>query len=241
MKKVKLRLLCMLFALSFMFLIMSGMALNVSHTENSAQILDHLDFEPLERGTQNGLIQCFDVSSSGLIALGFGSGETGYVCVYDRTEFVYGYQFNVYGTYKIRWNGDNIEIGFVRGNYSVELTPEGDVVDLCYFKDANPDSLSWINLPDSNSKTVGVFTYQLRNQMGIFNLFQPYHSQLVQIDSQGNETVLYDVGFSQLLGILIILLCVVFAVSAVVVFGVYKCLKRIGTRSVRYEDEGGTV
>lgn len=54
------------------------------------------------------IISCFDVSESGLVAVGSATYGNQYIYVYDATgKFQYGYAFNNPGSYGLQWDGSD--------------------------------------------------------------------------------------------------------------------------------------
>ena len=63
------------------------------------------------------IISCFDVSESGLVAVGSATYGNQYIYVYDATgKFQYGYAFNNPGSYGLQWDGSDLIIYFVRSD-----------------------------------------------------------------------------------------------------------------------------
>ena len=77
---------------------------------------------------------------------------------------------------------------------------------------------------------VGDTEYVIRNDMGILNVFAASYSQLVTVNSSGEETVIYDVNGIQLAKTVMVLVCIdVFVV--IVVFCIVREVNKAKRKS----------
>ena len=145
-----------------------------------------------------GGIRCFDVNEDGLIAIGMGFGEKT-VCVYtSQGEFLYGYTFEGGQSFGVEWDGEYINIYFVRSDVIISLDSEGNVLDAKIVKNAKDNNTHRSTLLHSTKRTVHDTTYLIRNDMGVFNWIALSYSQVVVVDVNGVERIIYDVNSTQL-------------------------------------------
>ena len=77
------------------------------------------------------IISCFDVSESGLVAVGSATYGNQYIYVYDATgKFQYGYAFNNPGSYGLQWDGSDLIIYFVRSDIAALVDSAGNIKEL---------------------------------------------------------------------------------------------------------------
>lgn len=165
---------------------------------------------------QKSTITCFDVSKSGLIAIGFASAENKYISVYDTTgKFQYGYIFNCNQTFGVQWDNANLIIYFVRSDVAASFSPDGTNVELKEIEDTIDNNSYWNHFVFSKEKTIDGNKYILKNNMGVLNIFASSYSQLLRTDSNGNETVLYDVSTAQMTKTVCIFIAVLIFVALV--------------------------
>lgn len=154
-------------------------------------------FEVVFRNNEiiNEEIVCFSVNEDEEIALGFNlhSGEKR-VSVYNLNgEFEYGYSFSDPGSFALDWDGDLLMIYSVRGESVLTLDNIGKCVRFEKIPGTPENRKYWSQILHSRKKTIGNVQYRIQNNMGILNLIM-YNScsQLVKIDQNGKEIVLYD-------------------------------------------------
>ena len=149
--------------------------------------LSFLDSEPSKHP-----IECFDVSESGLVAIGseFFGNQT--VCVYDSEGvFQYGYEFCDYGSFAVEWDGDCVLICFVRGDVAISVNADGVVDRALEIQRTVANNEHWRDL-DSTKRVVGDRTYRMMNDsLGLPNLTTGAYSKIV-VTQDGEKTVIYD-------------------------------------------------
>ena len=80
---------------------------------------------------ETDIISCFDVSESGLVAVGSATYGNQYIYVYDATgKFQYGQAFNNPGSYGLQWDGSDLIIYFVRSDIAALVDSEGNIKEL---------------------------------------------------------------------------------------------------------------
>ena len=169
--------------------------LETSDTEyaNSNIVKENIHLTVLNEENINSPIRCFDVSDNGMIALGL---EDDSINVYDKNgKYLYGFSFDVYGTYYIRWNGENLIIYLARENLAVEISngSSGDIRSIKEIIDewsyASPTFKYMFN---ANKKFNGD-EYQISKNMGPFNLISGSYSKLEIIKDDGTRDTIFDV------------------------------------------------
>ena len=142
-------------------------------------------------------IRCFAVSDDGLIALGidkFSFTTEKAVYIYNSDgEFQYGYTFTTYGTFGVEFNGDCLDIYFVRSELIYTVDRSGEIVNIRRAPSSKENSNYYIYVVDSTTKKIGETTYTIRNDLGAFrNLFTTSYSQVV-LTNGDVENIIYDV------------------------------------------------
>lgn len=163
-------------------------------------------------------IACFDVSSNGLIAVGFDS-DPKTINVYDESgNFLYGYQFKCEGTYGISFEGDNLAVYFCRGELVQLYDSQGQGIRAYRVLRTQNNQEQEHALIYPMEKWVNNTHYSLERDFGI--LMRSY-SRLVS-RGQNIETIIYDVTPSY--NILTIFGVVFFAVFFI--FIIYKAFQQ---------------
>ena len=181
---------------------------------------------------ESNKISCFDVSESGLIAIGFEySWETKKVInIYNSDgRFLYGYLFDDYGTYGVAWNGENLLICIVRGDFEIMIDKSGSCLDIRKVSDTPNNNDHWNYLLHSKKRTVNGSEYRLvKGNNG--------YTKLIKTDSNGKKTTIYqaDTEFYITKGDILWLLCFSLAIIGNVIPFIVKKRKKRGV----YEDTG---
>ncbi len=142
-------------------------------------------------------IVCFDVSKDSMILLGFDENT---VAITDKNgKMLQCFKFANNGSFYVQWQDEHILLFLVRGALIVEISQEGQLINMVATDDHSIENNSlWNAVRGKNNIRVDDASYCLRNQMGIFNYMASTYSQLVCTDSDGNEAVLFDVNEAQL-------------------------------------------
>lgn len=176
-----------------------------------------LDKEPTPRP-----IECFDVNDNHLIAIGQNTTNLKTICVYSNEgAFQYGYTFNCRGSFGLEWDGDNINIYFVRGDVIASVTPNGEVLEVCDVPNTTENNTYINHAIHSAQRIVDDTVYSIRNDIGLLKFFSSSYSKLVVTDAGGGETIIYDVSAKQLAKTIAILFGVALFVC-IVIFSVAK-------------------
>ena len=162
-------------------------------------------------------IECFDVSENGMIAIGQDGIEEKVLCVYSSDgEFQYGYTFNCTQSFGVEWDGQDINIYFVRSDVLLTVNKEGEIIDIVKVQNTTENNTYSNYMLCSTERTSGDTKYTIRNDMGFLNAFSSSYSQLIVTKSTGEEIILYDVNSDQLTKTLtVFILAVIFFLLAV--------------------------
>ena len=80
----------------------SGLITDHLSEEERKTFLSNVDFSLLEEEPTKKAIECFDISNSGMIAIGQKGSDNKVVCIYSQDgTFVYGYTFPCSGAYAV--------------------------------------------------------------------------------------------------------------------------------------------
>ncbi|MBO5463245.1 MAG: hypothetical protein J6A49_08025 [Clostridia bacterium] len=184
-----------------------------------------IDEEPVKK-----TITCFDVNSDQLIAIGQNTSDRKTICIYSNEGvFQYGYTFNCSGDFGVEWDEENLNIYFVRSSVIVSVTPRGEVLDVLEIKNTIENN-SYVNhFIHYTKRTIGDAEYFIGNDLGILNLFASSYSQMIVKDSTGIESVIYDVGSTQLTNIIVTIGFVCVFVFVAIAFVARQFIRTIRT------------
>lgn len=144
-----------------------------------------LDQEPLKRK-----IVHFDVYEDGSFAIGSEEDTIKYISVYSaEKEFLYGFRFYSNGDFAIELHQEYLSVYFVRGNYFVDIKPDGEVISYKIILDTANNNAYWRNVLNNTERKFDEKTYTIQ---GRELLAFPSYSQLVVTDSAGAQEVLYE-------------------------------------------------
>ncbi len=189
--------------------------------EKMTTFIENFPVEKIEGIDWTKPIKSFDVNEDEMILLLFNRSDEYAVCVYNSDfEFQYGFSFNAYGTVACEWSGNDIMVFFVRGDIYAKLDANGNWVeinDIPYSPENN--KLSSYLLYNKSEVVVKNTTYRIQNDMGVLNLVQSAnsYSQLIKIDENNNETILYDINHLQTTRTILVLIFIIGLVSTFLV------------------------
>ncbi len=173
----------------------SGFSTTERTTEKNKSFVDSIEIELLTEEPQKKEISCFDVNPYGDFAVCNDSTTYKNICVYSKDgSFLYGYQLKAEGSIGLEWNKRYLNIYFVRGGVIIKVNSHGEILDVADVEDTIENNDYYRHNIDSNKKTVGKKTYALKNDMGLLNSFASAYSKLTVTDTDGTETVFYDIG-----------------------------------------------
>lgn len=171
-------------------------------------------------------VACFDVREDGMLVIGSNVGiHKQMICVYNQGEFQYGYIFTSAGDFGVEWDGDRINLCFVRGDRVVSVDIDGQILQISKIEDTYANRSYWDDV-GANEKSVQGQTYAIQNDLGILNLFAINYSQLTSTNADGQTTVLYDartIVFVQSLLVTTLTLILVVATVIFLIRAFWKC------------------
>ncbi len=155
-------------------------------------------------------IECFDVSDKEMIVIAQKETNNNTVCVYSNNGmFQYGYVFNNEGSCAVEWNGNDINIYFLRGGLVATVNNAGEIVRVLKLQNTI-EYYDYLNqVIYSEKRMIGNNEYVLENDLGVFNAFASTYSTIVMKETLGNKKVLYDATSSApLFGVAVIILII---------------------------------
>lgn len=201
------------------FAMNTGFTVVDSFTEEEKEhIISVTNLKLLKDEPINEAIQCFDVNEDGLIAIGTIHMDERYICVYSSDGiFQYGYRFDDPGSFTVEFKDENVNIYFSRSQIVVSVSPKGEIIEIAKVQDTidNDDYRRYLIYPgirEARDKK-----YIPKKDMGIFNYIGVTYSQLVVIDSMGNEKIIYDVNSKMFTRTLVTFITILIALTIVIV------------------------
>lgn len=156
--------------------------------EEMKMILQNIDITVVDHEGVKIPIECFDVNDKEIIAIGGSDSINKTIYLYDKTQFVRGYTFKDNGSYGLEWNGENIQIHFVRGNITVEINMNGEIISIRKIQDSLENNSYWNDIIFAEKRTVNEKQFFLDND----NIFAFSYSKLIMKEKDGTETIIYD-------------------------------------------------
>ncbi len=165
---------------------------NISN-EKMITFVDNINIKLLEEEPRGMSIECYDINKNGMFAIGTERFEQKKIAVYNiEGIFQYGISFDSSGTFYLELTDDDkLIIYFVRSDMAVSVNSVGEVEEVLNIPDTLDNNRYWRYI-QAPKKKVGETQYKLKNDMGILNIFATSYSQIVAIDAEGNETVIFD-------------------------------------------------
>lgn len=191
--------------------------------------LKNVNISMLEDEPQKKTIECFDVNENGAIAVGFSGSENKTVCIYTSDgNYQYGYSFECYGSFGVELDKNILLIYFVRSDVAIAVNPMGEVEDILKIQNTIENTSYWNNCVFSTRRKIGDTEYILKNDLGVFNLFASSYSQLIVINTNGEESIVYDVTSDHFFNMVTISIgaLVLVCLAVAVVIGKFIKLKR---------------
>lgn len=143
-----------------------------------------------------------------MIILGFKNNQ---VIIIDKNKIIQTYlEFSNNGLFYVQWKKNNILLYLVRGGIIVELTSNGQLINMIKTDDNNiNNNFLWNEISKKTNIDIDNSTYIVKNDMGILNIFTSSYSQLVKINSNGETVIIYNINNTQLTKIIILVICAV--------------------------------
>ncbi len=208
-----------------------AIVLTLSFSLNAVAMTTGFEVNPVETDNNIGIkienkeyhsvsIKCFDVSDTGLIAIGTDEGSEKHVNLYDNNgTFKYGYSFTDYGTYGVGFDDENILIYISRGETVYLVDRQGNCLEKCDIINNIENNSYWNNVVFAKTKESSGNKYYLSKSPGLLGMVSPFYSRLIKKELNGEETILLDVSNEHDVYItsLIIVSIIVISISIVVV------------------------
>lgn len=170
----------------------------------------------------------FDVSGEGKIAVALNNSK---IILFDHDKPVCTIEFSSLGSYYVFWNDSNVCLYLARGDYIVEFTQQGKLVQICAIVDSSDTSDFVHNIKRTHSRSFDNYTYTAEKGYGLFNVFvfEDEYTTLEKVDVNANaKTTLYNCGSSMILVILfriIIAIAFIGAILFMVIFVIVSLVK----------------
>ena len=159
-------------------------------------------------------IVSFDVSKDGIILLGFKENK---IAISNSNNVLTLFEFDNDGSFYVQWNDGNILLMLVRGSIVIEFSQDGQLINMVKTDDSSVKNNSlWNQIAKRKSVNIGQASYYVKNDMGMFNFLASSYSQLITEDSQGNQTILYDVNNTQMTKTIVAFFAVIVFAAVVV-------------------------
>lgn len=199
----KTKVLCSLVVFCLVMLIsgVNSYALNTGFTydeiseSRKESCIDSIKLTLVSEAPSGRSIVTFDVNEKGMIALGHDLPNLKKkISIYDSEgNFKYGYSFETHGSFNVEWDGDYLNIYFVRSDYLVTVDSDANIIDIVEVQNTRENQKYSMYYLGGTERVVGDTKYTIRSDMGIFSFMQSSYSRLVKTSSDGTETILYDV------------------------------------------------
>lgn len=186
---------CMMTTNQLVFAYGGGMKTEEMPKDEQNSLIENACINVFETKSEEKPIICFDVNEDGLIALGSENQNRKRICVYSEDmTFLYRINFNCNGAFGFEWNGDDIEIYFVRDRADVIVDRNGNIKVVRSYIESIENEKYFNYVLGATERTVNGAKYTLKTSSGKtssgrFGSF-PYLCVTMQ---NGEEKILYDV------------------------------------------------
>lgn len=204
---------------------MEDMAMNTGFsTERMSEeavntVLESINLSMLTDEPPRRPIKCFAVNEEGTIAVGSSRDNNRTVCIYNSDGvFQYGYSFENYGSFGIELDKNVLNIYLVRSDIAISVNSAGEIEDVLKISNTSENNTYWNQHVFSRRRKVGDAEYVIKNDTGILNAFDSSYSQLVVIDKNGEERMIYDVSADKIANMIVAVVvgAIIFGLTAVV-------------------------
>lgn len=194
------------------FSMKSGFTFESVPESYTRELIDYLDLEYLKSSpTIEKNFECFDINAIGDVALGFSDVRGhNYIIVYNsKCEFKYALSYNGVGSYGLEWDGCNIIIYSVRGEWAVLVDEFGTIMEVKEIQRNLKNDSYWRNNIFASKRIVEDTIYEADTLLGNY-------SRLVKLTPDGQEQVIFEntVGITFFYVVVIAVVCIVLAVFA---------------------------
>ena len=190
-------------------------------------VISNLDISVLKNEPEKKAIECFDVNQNDEIAIVYSVFDKKTICVYNETTFLYGFTFNSSGSIGVEWDGSNLNIYFVRSDVIISINSKGEILNVAKAKNTVENN-SYVNsFIYSRKRIVGDKEYIIKNNSSVLSIFSSSYSQLIVVNTDGNETILYDVSSLQAIKILTVCsIIIIFFLLMLIIIRNFNKIKR---------------
>lgn len=188
--------------------------------------LSNMKITLLDTDVKSESMSCFDVSDEGLVALGFINNT---ICVYNHNgDFKYGYSFDCSGSFGVEWDDENLLVYFVRSDIAVLLDNSATCLEIKEISNSIQNNTYWNHTVFAEKRLIGKDKFEIKNDLGILNIFTTSYSKLVKTNENGIETVIYDISNHYRLKVLLMLFGIILFII-IVVCVIIKQIKKTKT------------
>lgn len=205
-------------------------AIELSEAERN-EFVGKSHFEVLSCEPRKENIWYFDISESGILAIGNTSSRQKTVSLYSASgNFLSGLQFESSGDYRIGFQGDSLLIYFVRSDIIVIINSDMEVVTAYNLPFSEEVNQRWEYDALATRRVYNEKVYSLQSDAGLLNCLSRGYSALICSDQDGNQEIVYHADTNSQVSTVVILLGVVFvfSISAFIAFGAEG--RRVGLR-----------
>jgi hypothetical protein len=199
----------------------TGFEVKTIPSNKTEEIFSNIDLKYESEEASFHSIKCFDISDSGLIAIGIDEDTQKHINIYTSDGlFQYGYSFVNYGTYGIEFDNDCLMIYTVRGNKAYLLDEQGNCLEVCDIPNNSENNSYWNNDVFAKSKNIGDNQYKLSKTI----IFSPSYSKLTKVSPDGTETVLIDASVETgvFLIVILIIISIILFISILIIINYIK-------------------
>lgn len=200
-KKIKYGI-CLFFVFTLLCLLLSipccamgtGLVFDEISQDEISSIFERLHLERIDEPAIHTGFCCFDVNEDGGYALGFDTGNTDMILVYDTNgSYLYGFSFSNNGSLGIEWDDQNLILYTVRGNLAVWLDGNGTCLDMKIVQNSTQNNEYWNDEVWANVKKSGDVTFTAEHWLMNSELIHwGSYPRLVKTMPDGEEIVLFD-------------------------------------------------
>ena len=186
---------------------------------------ERYDLKLIEQEPIISNFRCYAVNELGQYALAYDSPEEDLILVYDANQtFLYGFGFDLPGSFYVEFDGENILFYSVRGNIAMCLDKEGNCIAFADILDTWENNSYWNNL--GNAKIVTAEnSYEAESVfLGFKSIKLGAFSRLTRTNANGEQTILFDnsVDYSIVIVLVALFFPIVFIVLGVRLYPILR-------------------
>lgn len=189
---------CVLLSL-LMITTVCGVSVSDVSSEQQQEYLQNLDIQVLTEEPEKAPFCCYNVSTSGVIAIGRDYNMRKAVVFYRADGTFYGgFSFEDSGSFFLHWKKDRLLLYLVRSSLVVTLCTDGTVENV----QASDDVGHYRDVLCQTEQLVRGRRYSAKSISDVITFFTARYGKLVVTIGEGEEQVLYDATGMQLFQIL---------------------------------------